>query len=293
MTSRGIGILQIVVSGVGFGLLGLAGKATAARGITTGEHLALRFLIASLVLTLYLLIFDRRALAFSKRTAAKCVGLGAFGYALFSTWYFTALSGLSASLTVLLLYTYPVIVTVFGRLFLKQALPPRGLLALASVSFGLILLVGTEISVRDARFVAFGLGSAALYSAYILVSSRVLKGVSPIAAVALIQASAGIMLAALNFHDAERVIVVCKDAWWLIGGTAIFTTAAPMVLFICGLMRLTAAEVSMLSTVEPLTGVVAAMSILHERMTLMQGVGGALILAALFVLSMTPKHRTT
>jgi drug/metabolite transporter (DMT)-like permease len=268
----------VVASGVGFGVLGVFGKAALRAGISSGENLSLRFLISAVALFL----LNPRALRLDGKTIARCAFLGIAGYAVFSSLYFAALEGLSASLTVLLLYTYPVIVTVIARLVLKQPLHRRNAIALPVVMCGLVFLVSADLSAKDPRYVVFGIGAAVLYSVYILVSSRVLAaGTSPIASVAWIQLFAGLALASLHLHDAGRVATIVRAGWPVLLGMALLCTAMPMVLFISGLQKLTSAEVSLLSTTEPVTGVALATILLGERLAPLQWLGAAVIVGAL------------
>ena len=110
VTSRQTGILQIAVSGFFFGSLGFFGKSVFQNGVTPGELLSLRFTLAALVLWPAVWVLHPREWRLPLTQIAACAALGYSGYALFSSCFFMALSGLSASLTVLMLYTYPVMV---------------------------------------------------------------------------------------------------------------------------------------------------------------------------------------
>ncbi len=281
LAPRTVGLVEIVLSGVGFGLLGVFGKAAFAAGLTAGENLSLRFLLSSALLLAGLAAFDRPALRLGWRTTLRCAALGVFGYAVFSSFFFAALRGLSASLTVLLLYTYPVIVTVLARLAFKQRLSRRNMAALPLVMIGLVCLVSADLSAKDPVYLFYGLGAAVLYSVYILVSSRVLADASPVASVAVIQAFAGLALAAINLHDGPRLVLIVRAAWPILLAMTVLCTAAPMVLFISGLQKLSSPEVSLLSTTEPVTGVALATILLHEQFTGIQWLGAVVIIGAL------------
>ncbi len=296
MTSspRNVGILQIVLSGVGFGLLGVLGKAAYAAGLGSGENLAVRFLASSALLFAGLAAFDRSALRLSRALAWRTFLMGALGYSVFSSCYFAALEGLSVSLTVLLLYTFPVIVPLLERVALKTRIPRRAAQALPVVMLGLVALVGADLAVKDARYVALGLASAVLYSIYILVSGRALRGMSPIAAVALIQLFAGLSLAAVYLGSMEKLAATGAKlavAWPYVALMAVFATAAPMVLFIAGLQKLSASEVSLLSVVEPLTGIALAGLWFGETLSPVQWVGGGAIVLALIWVAGFPRAR--
>lgn len=296
MTSspRNVGILQIVLSGAGFGLLGVLGKAAYAAGLGSGENLAIRFLASSALLFAGLAAFDRNALRLSRALIWRCFLMGALGYAVFSSCYFAALEGLSVSLTVLLLYTFPVIVPLLERAALKTRIPRRVAQALPVVMLGLVALVGADLAVKDARYVALGLASAVLYSIYILVSGRALRGMSPIAAVALIQLFAGLSLAVVHLGSAEKLAATGAKlavAWPYVALMAVFATAAPMVLFIAGLQKLPASEVSLLSVAEPLTGIALAGLWFGETLSPVQWVGGGAIVVALVWVAGFPRAR--
>jgi drug/metabolite transporter (DMT)-like permease len=278
---RQVGILQVLVSGVCFGFLVLFGKWAFAAGLTPGEFLCLRFLTASLLLFLWLFTMNRGALRLPLKTILHCAGLGIFGYALFSSFFFYALQGLSASLTTLLLYTYPVIVSVAAWILFKERLSLVTSLALPIVSAGLCLLIAAQFQVFATRALLFGFLSAVFYSLYILVSSRVLRGIAPLTSTFYIMLFAGIALALLHLRG--HTIAVIPAACWIVLATAVIGTLAAMSLFLAGLQKLSSGEVSILSTAEPVTGVILAAAFLGERLLPVQWIGAALILAGMIL----------
>ena len=95
----------------------MLGKALFEKGVTPGELLSLRYALSAIVLWPVLWIRFPGQWKLEPGQAAICAALGIGGYALFSSCFFMALQGLSASLAVLLLYTYPVLVTGFAWAF--------------------------------------------------------------------------------------------------------------------------------------------------------------------------------
>jgi len=285
LSAHTIGALEIALSGFGYGLLGVIGKALFQAGITPGENLSLRFLGAALLLWGFLLLRAPATLKLPARKIVACAGLGLAGYAVFSSFYFKALHGLSVSLTVLLLYTYPILVALGQWLLLGERPGRRSLACLPVVMLGLVLLVAARFEADSGAAVAYGLGAAGLYALYVLASSRWLKGVDPIAASAYIIGFAGVALAAINLHDRAHVASLVRSGWPLLLCMVVISTVLPMVFFFRGLAKLTAAEVSMLSTVEPITAVAAAAMLLGEHLSPLQWVGAAAIVTALLVIA--------
>ncbi|NDC39379.1 MAG: EamA family transporter [Proteobacteria bacterium] len=172
MSDRSKGVLQMLLSGVCFGFLGVFGKWAYERGVQPGELLAVRFLVAAPLLGLGLLLIRPKALRLGWVRGLVAVLLGVMGYAVFASFYFEALSGLSASLTVMLLYAYPILVTLGARIFFNERVSTRGWVALPLVSLGLVLLVWGEVRMTRPGYLAYGVLSAVFYAAYILASRR-------------------------------------------------------------------------------------------------------------------------
>jgi drug/metabolite transporter (DMT)-like permease len=279
--SRRWAVLQVLLSGLAFGTLGVFGKLAFAAGLQPGQFLAFRFSIAALVLGAYVLAFRRRELSkLDARSIGASLLLGLLGYAVFSSCYFMALQRISASLTVLLLYTYPVLVALGAALFFKERLSRSTWIALPLASLGLALLVWGDLAVHDVTGLLFGIGSAVFYTAYILLSAHWLKGKPALPCVALIQASAGLALSLAHLPRGE-IAPLFLAGWLPIIGAALLASVIAMTLFVIGLQKLPSSQVSILSTAEPISAVFLAGFFLHERLSLPQLLGGALVLAAL------------
>lgn len=290
-SERKIGVVQILLSGFCFGFLGLFGKLAYARGLLPGELLSLRFLVGGLILFMGLAAVRPRTLRLSGREFAACAALGVFGYAVFSSCFFYALNGLSASLTVLLLYTYPLIVAAGSWILFGEKIARDRWLALPIVMTGLLAMVWGDLQILDPRAVLFGLASAFFYSVYILASSRWLKGTDSFAAVAYIQLAAGFVLSLIHWRDPARFGEVLHENWPLLLGMSLVGSVFAMSLFLMGLKKLKNWETSVLSTAEPVTGILLAIAFLGESFTLLQFSGAAAILLA-FILVALPARKT-
>lgn len=276
---RQLGIIQILFSGFCFGFLGLFGKKAYGYGLTPGEFLAMRFLLACALLGGWFLLRDPGRLRIGRAPALRAFLLGMFGYALFSTCYFTALQGLSVSLTVLLLYLYPVWVTVGARLFLGERLTPYHLFALPVALSGLALLLYGELQVRDPVYLTFGVGASVFYSAYILSSRKLLRAVPPLSASFFVMLGAGTVLGLLHL----RSLPSDPGAWLVVGATSIVSTIAAISLFLAGLQKLSGAEASMLSLAEPCTAVLVGLLLFGESFLPAQWLGAGLIAAGMLL----------
>src|SRR6185369_2785721 len=164
MHDKNRGAWFIVASAAGFASLGILIKCAFAGGANISTILAGRFLIAALFLLLFLRV-RRTSIIISPRSTVQLILMGAVGYGGMSMLYANAIHYLPASLTSMLLYTYPALVTVLAvlvgdeRFFLQKGA------ALLICSAGLVLLLGVSFDGARLEGVLSVLGAAVIYSA--------------------------------------------------------------------------------------------------------------------------------
>ncbi len=286
MSSRQIGIVEVLLSGICFGFLGLFGKFAYERGIQPTELLSLRFLVSAGLLGIGILVLKRKEFQMKRKEIFASILLGLFGLSLFSSCYFFALQYISASLTVLLLYCFPVLVAVGARFIFREQLGAAGILALIGSSAGLVLLLWGDLNVSSPLGLAFGFGSAVFYALYILLSRAWLKTAPAFGSVFFIQIATGILLGAFSFRSPTHLTEVFTNGAGIILGVAIISSLLAMTLFLKGLQKVSSAEVSILSTSEPLTAVLLASLFLNERLSNIQYLGGLLVISSMIALAL-------
>ncbi len=291
LSSRQVGFIQIILSGMCFGALGFFGKSAFLLNITPGELLALRYSLSAILMGIAILITNPQSFILTRFQLISSLLLGICGYALFSSFFFIALTGLSASLTVLLLYTYPVMVAVLSQFILKEHLGKKGIMALVLASIGMMGLVWGELAISEPRFLLFGVGAAFFYSLYIMYSRKYLSDVPAMPSSFYVQLGAGGILSLINFQNLERPVSIISHHPALIIGMAIICSFMAMTLFLAGLRRITSSEASILSTTEPLFGVLIAALFLKEKLSLLQISGGVLILIAMVLLALSKEKK--
>lgn len=289
LNSRQIGFIQIILSGACFGALGFFGKKAFENNIAPGELLALRYSISALMTGLIILITKPKSLLINRFHLISSISLGIFGYALFSSLFFMALQGLSASLSVLLLYTYPVMVAVLSQFILKEHLGKLGVYALIIVTLGIVGLVWGEWAISQPEFLLYGIGSAFFYALYIMYSRKYLSDIPAMPSSFYVQLGAGAILTLIHFQNLARPLNILSHHFVLILSMAIICSLMAMTLFLAGLRRLTSSETSILSTTEPLFGVLIAALFLGEKLALIQFIGGAFILIGMILIAKSKK----
>ena len=278
---EGIGL--VVLSGCSFATLGIFNRLASAHGVNVLTVLALRFGVASLCLWAILLPRGKVRLPMGK--VAGFLLLGAL-FVLEAGFFFVSSRRIPVALTSLLLYLYPALVLLLGWAFRGER-PGRGsLLALLLALAGIALAVGAPSHRLDPLGVALGAASALGYAIYMLLAARLQVGIPPLVATATISTCAALIflllaLATGSFHPQQAL-----PAWGSVLGLAILGTVVPVFTLMAGLARISAAQASIASTVEPMATAVMGALFLGEALQGLQVLGGALVLLAVLLLSL-------
>src|ERR1700712_1447970 len=182
-----------VISGIAFGSAAVFAKESFASGWSVSTLLATRFVLAAAIF--WTVVAIRRPARPSVRSAVICIVLGAVGYALQSGFYFAALTKMNAAVVAQLLYIYPAVVFLLALARRKETLAARKLLALASTSLGLVLLLHGGSGSWPIPGVLMALGAAVTYAIYITVASTLPPELDSFLTAAMICSAAGLSLA--------------------------------------------------------------------------------------------------
>lgn len=280
-----LGVALIIASACCFGSLAIFGRFGYRLGLTLPQLLSYRFLLAAILLWIAVAVRARGLPP--RRSLGGLIIMGAAGYVGQSAAYFSALRYIPASTTALLLYTYPVVVTLLAALLFRESLGRTKVAAMGIAFLGTLLVVGVQLRVAAPVGILLGLASAACYSGYILYGSRLLVGIPPVSATATIMTAAAAVW--LGYAGATRQLPVplTTQRVTLIVGFVLVATAVPILFFIVGLQLIGPSRAAILSTFEPATTVLLAVIVLGEQANPIQYVGGALILASVLILEGT------
>ena len=276
------GVALIIGSACCFGTLGVFGKLAYRLGLTTPQLLSYRFALAALLLWLAAAVM-RQGLP-PRRSLVGLTIMGGAGYVGQSGSYFNALHFIPASTNALLLYTFPVVVTLLAALLFGEPLGWTKLIACGLAFVGTLLVVEAQLHAAAPIGIVLGLGSAAFYSGYILYGSRLLPGLPPVSATATIMTAAAAVWSIFAAATGQLAVAWTMPRPALIASFAVLGTTIPVLTFILGLRLVGPSRAAILSTFEPASTVFLAVIILGELASPLQYLGGALIIASVLVL---------
>jgi drug/metabolite transporter (DMT)-like permease len=279
----------VLLSAVAFGTLAIIAKLGYQAGLQPAQLLSLRFLIAGVGMLAVAVVVRQNPFALPARTVLTLLGIGAIGYFGQSTAFFYALNYLPASLTELVLYTYPALVVLASWLVFRQRIPRVQVAALAGSFAGVVLLVG-GVTFAGGPGLLLAIASPVLFTVYIFVGSRVMAGVPGVAAGSLSIIGTGISWTLVAALTGTLHAPAGATQWVLVLAMAVIPTMFAISAFLAALPRIGAPRTALLSTLEPVVTVTLAFALLGDRFGVLQVVGAALILGSVVLLQLPGKE---
>lgn len=282
--TRRIAVVTVVASAACFATLGILTKWAFAGGADPSSLLAVRFLAAAVVMGVVQAVRDPRALRVTRGDLLRFLGLSVTGYGVASLCYSYAVRAIGASVTTVLLFTYPALVSIISWMLWREHFPPRRVAAvvLTFLGCGLVADVFSGVSGVNLRGILLGLAAGLGYAIFNVLSYRSLGrtprptimtytfGFSAIG-MGIVAAATG-SLAAVSRWD--------SSAWIALALIVAVPTFAAVMFYLGGIKALGAAQAAIISTLElPLTVVFAAALFADERLGPGQLLGAAIVLA--------------
>jgi drug/metabolite transporter (DMT)-like permease len=260
--------------------------------------LSIRFGGAAIALFAFLALFQRRMIYPGMRLSIILFLLGAVGYAGNTALFFGALQRIPASLASPILFIYPVFVALSEWIITRIPPARREWVAIAMAVVGVFLVVGFDSSNTISQFgyatghgLAMGLGSAILYAVYVISSDRLIQKVGTWVSVAWITAGVAVSFSIAGWMTGTLTFDLSSTVVGILLGMIIISTILPLGTFLAGMALIGPTTASSLSTLEPAFTVLLALVLLGERLTLLQGAGIVLVLAAAILLTFSHRRR--
>ena len=275
-------VALVLLSAALFGSLAVLAQLAYGTGVSVLGLLFGRFTVAGAVLWLIVLVLHRPLP--SRRGLLTAVALGV-GYSSMALSFAASLKHIEADLADLLLFAYPVLVSLGAAALGRERFTPRRGVALAVATAGIgLALTGGGTGVIDPLGVALALASSLIYALYVLASSSLLGTTDPFVLAASVSSGAAITFfadAAVHGHLAPRGGVTGVG---LVVAVALSSSVIGTSAFMAGVRRLGASRASIVSSAEPALTAAFAFAAFGDRFGTVQLAGAAHVLASVPIL---------
>ncbi|MBQ3112362.1 MAG: EamA family transporter [Firmicutes bacterium] len=254
--------------------------------VTSGELALYRAVLATVMLLGYLLLSGQRI---RLKSLGKDLPLLLFsGAAMGVNWIllFEAYRYTTISVATLSYYFAPVIVMAVCPLLFREKPSHTQLICFLMSTCGLVLITVSGGALgggsRDSLGILFGLGAASLYATVILLNKFITRvaglqrTVLQFVAAIIVLTPYVLLTSGFHLQQLDGLGWVCLLVLGLVH------TGIAYVLYFSSIKDLSGQTVAMLSYIDPLVAVLISVTVLGESMTLMQAMGGLLILGFTF-----------
>lgn len=250
-------------------------------------YMGVRFLLASILLAVVMLFRGRPR--FSRHTH-KLIALTALAepvaYFLFESYGLRLTTATTASL---IIATIPMAVMILARLFLKEPIAPRGVLAVVLSITGIALLVigggaapGSPAPAQQALGVLLVFGAVLSAAFYITLARNLTQKHDPVH-ITIVQTWWGAGVFVVLWHAQApplRAVSLSTPGWVALIFLAVGATVIAFLLYNWALRYETAGRAALYINAIPVITAVTGRVVLGERFTTLQFAGAALVLAA-------------
>ena len=256
-------------------------------GLSTLQMMGARSLVAFVAITLYSLLFNRKAF----KTDPKAIWLFALvGLFIYGTGalYYASMVMTSVSTAVVLMYTAPIYVMIFSVIFLKEKLTKLKLISLIVMLGGCALVSGIIGGLRfDALGILLGILAGFAYAGYNIVTKiSIQKGNPPITCT--LYGFMFMTVVALVFCEPQKTAAVTMQnpapIITLFVALGLITSIIPYFLYTLALREIPAGTAASLGILEPMSATLFSIIFLSEKLTVISIIGMLLILSAVFML---------
>ncbi|MCY8118222.1 EamA family transporter [Bacillus spizizenii] len=275
--------IQFILSMIIFGTMGLVVRYI---DLSSSETALLSSSIGCLFL-MFLFFMMKKTIPW-KLVKANAYILFLSGIALGGNWIFLYQAYDHTTLTNATLgyYFAPVFVMILSPMVLKEQLPIKKMVCIGVAIIGMLLIVGNGISAsgtEDLLGIFFGLVAAAFYAALMLLNKFIHHMGRLEITIIQLGITALLLLPYVFFTEGFGILGVSNSSVPFIIILGIVNTGIGFWLFFSGMQKLKGQSIAMLSYVDPFVAILISAMILQEQMTIVQMLGGTLLLGSTFV----------
>lgn len=269
------GSIYAILSGFLYGFIGYFGVSAINDHMSVSTMLFWRFLISSLI------IF---AIAFPKVTKSKSdyksmfltFIFGACLYGVSTLLYFYSSSYVGTGLSMVIFFTYPVIIILINCFFYGKSIPPAYYLALVLIFLGMFLLVDMKEIGLDLFGISLGVASSLFYACYIIASKK--NKLEPNLSTLMVCLGCMVTNLIVSFYDNSLALPNALNTWINLLGISVVATVIPIMLLLHSLKYISSERASILSVLEPVFVVIFGVLLLGEQLEPLHALGVIFVL---------------
>lgn len=270
-----------------WGIIGLWNRRLMAAGLSPLSIVLVRNFGGMILLVLFFLFRDRSVFRVERRHLKYFFGTGVVSVLLFTVCYFSCQKLCSLAAASVLLYTAPSFVVLLSAILWREPVTRKKLLALFLTLAGCACVCGVFSGGLSVTLpgVLLGLGSGFFYALYSVFGRYALAHYPPLTVTVWTFLFAGpASLVLLRPAELAAVFAPAPELALTALALAVFSTAAPYILYTWGLARTEPGRASILASLEPVVASLTGVLVFGEPMGPLTALGILCVLAGVYIL---------
>ena len=287
MNKNRIGYIYVLLASFFFALIAVIGKTVMNSGINVFDLLILQNTTALIFMLAYFAIVDIKKLYLDKKSLKTILVQGLVGSASTTILFYLALQRMNAGVASMLLFTHPVLVSLYFMATKTKKITLTNNLALLAAFMGSIMVINVfniDMAKTPLIGLVFGILASAAYAFYNIYADVKLKDFEPLVITfytTLVILAVTLILRPGFFRfefamTSELMIYICE--------LAVVSGILPVIFLYKGIGMVGADKASIVATSELPITILMSFIVLSERMGLVQLAGILLIICSIVIL---------
>lgn len=279
------GIIYAVSSAVAFGTIPFFAVNAYEGGLNSITTAFLRFFIATIIIYC-ILLYRKTPMKVSKKLFGRLSFLSIAGYAATCITLFMSYSYIPVGLATSLHFTYPAIVAVLSVLILKEKLRLTKIFSLVLSIAGVYILAGSGEAAAGLKGVISALASGVFYSLYTIELARPeVKAMEGLLLTFYVSIFSSVSIFLFGALTGKLVFILEPRVIMAVIGLALVCTVFAILAYYKAVQNIGPSDTAILSTFEPVTGVMLGIAAFGEKLSLTTAAGSILIIISVFIFS--------
>jgi DME family drug/metabolite transporter len=202
---------------------------------------------------------------------------------------YVAIQQLPVAIAIVLLFTSPILVVLWTALAAHR-IPSRSVLMALALSILGVVLVSKLLESRLEQVNWFGIGigliTAGCFAAYVILSEQLVETGEPVGILLKTYAVASLFWLAYQLTQGLPLNLLSPNHFSKVLVVGIVGNLLPYLMFLWSIQRVNAERAAIVATLEPLVAAILAWLWFGQTLTLLQIIGGVLIMSAVTVLQL-------
>jgi len=282
-----VGYVYVLLAAFFFALIAVIGKTVMNIGIRIFDLLILQYATSFIFMLVYFVIVGIRKLSLPKESLKAVLIQGLFGSSCTTIFFYMALGKLNAGIASMLLFTHPVLVSLYFMATKTRRITRASNLALLAAFFGSIMVINVfNIDIAETPLIGFvfGIMSSCTYAFLNIYADVKLKDFEPLVVTFYTNLTTLAASIILNPGFFRFEFLVTSELLIYIFELAVVSGILPVIFLYKGIKLIGADKASIVATSELPITILLSFLVLGERMELVQLAGILLIMGSIIIL---------